>query len=144
MEHMRMDPKHQFAAQYVLSRAAAERREREILASSSLGIKDWRVLSHTLTLMPAVVATDLRQLCKPTDEHVLIWRPCAVQEPVWECWEVRLEDHKICNNHQCARRRRPIRIAVAATEDYRRPVVNLVRYDTCSTSTTTYKRPSSI
>jgi hypothetical protein len=26
---MRMDPKHQFAAQYVLSRAAAERRERE-------------------------------------------------------------------------------------------------------------------
>ncbi|ROT78588.1 putative Krueppel-like 1 isoform X2 [Penaeus vannamei] len=29
MEHMRMDPKHQFAAQYVLSRAAAERRERE-------------------------------------------------------------------------------------------------------------------
>jgi len=40
MEHMRMDPKHQFAAQYVLSRAAAERREREILASSSLGITD--------------------------------------------------------------------------------------------------------
>ncbi|XP_076230050.1 zinc finger protein datilografo isoform X13 [Nomia melanderi] len=36
MEHMRMDPKHQFAAQYVLSRAAADRREREILASSSL------------------------------------------------------------------------------------------------------------
>lgn len=29
MEHMRMEPKHQFAAQYVLSRAAAERRERE-------------------------------------------------------------------------------------------------------------------
>ncbi|XP_023243465.1 zinc finger protein rotund-like isoform X2 [Centruroides vittatus] len=29
MEHMRMDPKHQFAAQYVLSRAAAERREKE-------------------------------------------------------------------------------------------------------------------
>lgn len=27
-----MDPKHQFAAQYVLSRAAAERRERENLA----------------------------------------------------------------------------------------------------------------
>lgn len=33
-----MDPKHQFAAQYVLSRAAAERRERELLAGSSLGI----------------------------------------------------------------------------------------------------------
>lgn len=38
-----MDPKHQFAAQYVLSRAAAERREREILASSSLGITDRRL-----------------------------------------------------------------------------------------------------
>lgn len=38
-----MDPKHQFAAQYVLSRAAAERREREILASSSLGIIDRRL-----------------------------------------------------------------------------------------------------
>lgn len=37
MEHMRMDPKHQFAAQYVLSRAAAERRERELLTGSSLG-----------------------------------------------------------------------------------------------------------
>ncbi|UYV82037.1 hypothetical protein LAZ67_21000538 [Cordylochernes scorpioides] len=29
METMRMDPKHQFAAQYVLSRAAAERREKQ-------------------------------------------------------------------------------------------------------------------
>ncbi|XP_037076897.1 zinc finger protein 384-like [Pollicipes pollicipes] len=46
MDHMRMDPKHQFAAQYVLSRAAAERRERETLfaaaaaaaASSSMGM----------------------------------------------------------------------------------------------------------
>lgn len=39
MEHMRMDPKHQFAAQYVLSRAAAERREREnILATAALGL----------------------------------------------------------------------------------------------------------
>lgn len=37
-----MDPKHQFAAQYVLSRAAAERREREILASSSLGMRCYR------------------------------------------------------------------------------------------------------
>lgn len=34
MEHMRMDPKHQFAAQYVLSRAAAERRERETLLAA--------------------------------------------------------------------------------------------------------------
>lgn len=30
-----MDPKHQFAAQYVLSRAAAERRERELIAATS-------------------------------------------------------------------------------------------------------------
>lgn len=38
MEHMRMDPKHQFAAQYVLSRAAAERREREnLIAAVSQG-----------------------------------------------------------------------------------------------------------
>ncbi|CAG7819707.1 unnamed protein product [Allacma fusca] len=37
MEQMRMDPKHQFAAQYVLSRAAAERREREsILAAAAV------------------------------------------------------------------------------------------------------------
>lgn len=31
-----MDPKHQFAAQYVLSRAAAERRDRELLAAAGL------------------------------------------------------------------------------------------------------------
>jgi len=37
MEQMRMDPKHQFAAQYTLSRAAAERREREnILAAAAV------------------------------------------------------------------------------------------------------------
>ncbi|XP_020718134.2 uncharacterized protein LOC101462023 [Ceratitis capitata] len=36
MEHMRMDPKHQFAAQYVLSRAAAERRERDSLLAATL------------------------------------------------------------------------------------------------------------
>ncbi|KAK9506226.1 hypothetical protein O3M35_008200 [Rhynocoris fuscipes] len=35
MEHMRMDPKHQFAAQYVLSRAAAERRERETMIAAA-------------------------------------------------------------------------------------------------------------
>jgi len=47
-----MDPKHQFAAQYVLSRAAAERREREILASSSLGIKDTNESCHMLNMLP--------------------------------------------------------------------------------------------
>lgn len=36
MEHMRMDPKHQFAAQYMLSRAAAERREQ--IAANLLSI----------------------------------------------------------------------------------------------------------
>ncbi|XP_030566652.1 uncharacterized protein LOC115766780 [Drosophila novamexicana] len=36
MDHMRMDPKHQFAAQYVLSRAAAEQRERESLLAATL------------------------------------------------------------------------------------------------------------
>ncbi|KQS21503.1 uncharacterized protein LOC6555814 isoform X2 [Drosophila erecta] len=36
MESMRMDPKHQFAAQYVLSRAAAEQRERESLLAVTL------------------------------------------------------------------------------------------------------------
>ncbi|CAD7094199.1 unnamed protein product [Hermetia illucens] len=36
MEHMRMDPKHQFAAQYVLSRAAAERRERDTLLAAAV------------------------------------------------------------------------------------------------------------
>jgi hypothetical protein len=35
MDQMRMDPKHQFAAQYVLSRAANERREREALLAAA-------------------------------------------------------------------------------------------------------------
>lgn len=46
MEHMRMDPKHQFAAQYVLSRAAAERRERELLAGSSLGTRSFHIQNN--------------------------------------------------------------------------------------------------
>ncbi|XP_070501692.1 uncharacterized protein dati isoform X3 [Chironomus tepperi] len=36
MEHMRTDPKHQFAAQYMLSRAAAERRERDTILASAI------------------------------------------------------------------------------------------------------------
>ena len=36
MDQMRMDPKHQFAAQYVLTRAANERREREALLAAGL------------------------------------------------------------------------------------------------------------
>ena len=35
---MRMDPKHQFAAQYVLSRAAAERRERENMLAAAVAV----------------------------------------------------------------------------------------------------------
>ena len=38
MDQMRMDPKHQFAAQYVLSRAANERREREALIAAHLAM----------------------------------------------------------------------------------------------------------
>ena len=38
MDQMRMDPKHQFAAQYVLSRAANERREREALLAAHLAM----------------------------------------------------------------------------------------------------------
>ncbi|KAJ6641920.1 Zinc finger protein, partial [Pseudolycoriella hygida] len=38
MEHMRMDPKHQFAAQYVLSRAAAERRERDTILAAAVAV----------------------------------------------------------------------------------------------------------
>ena len=43
MDQMRMDPKHQFAAQYVLQRAATERREREALlaAAMSAGMSAW-------------------------------------------------------------------------------------------------------
>lgn len=143
-----MDPKHQFAAQYVLSRAAAERREREILASSSLGITSDRHEFSKLMLKMCGVATLKKKYCTTSYDadnqyyRILMRRPCAVQERVWACWaEVNLEDRKTCNNHQCARHRRPIRIAAAATEDCRRPVVNLVRYDTCSTSTT-YKSPA--
>ena len=36
MDQMRMDPKHQFAAQYVLQRAASERREREALLAAAM------------------------------------------------------------------------------------------------------------
>ena len=36
MDQMRMDPKHQFAAQYVLQRAATERREREALLAAAM------------------------------------------------------------------------------------------------------------
>lgn len=43
-----MDPKHQFAAQYVLSRAAAERREREtILAAVSASASGSSLLGLT-------------------------------------------------------------------------------------------------
>ena len=43
LRQMRMDPKHQFAAQYVLQRAATERREREALlaAAMSAGMSAW-------------------------------------------------------------------------------------------------------
>lgn len=52
-----------------------------------------------------------------------------VQVRGWVCWEANRADHKICNNHRCVLRRRLTRTAAAETEDYRRPVVNLVRSD---------------
>ncbi len=56
MDQMRMDPKHQFAAQYVLSRAANERREREaLLAAAAMNMSHLvktTVLSSSLTLRP--------------------------------------------------------------------------------------------
>ena len=39
MDQMRMDPKHQFAAQFVLSRAANERREREALLAAHFAMQ---------------------------------------------------------------------------------------------------------
>ena len=39
MDQMRMDPKHQFAAQFVLSRAANERREREALIAAHFAMQ---------------------------------------------------------------------------------------------------------
>lgn len=52
-----------------------------------------------------------------------------VQVRDWVCWVANQADHKICNNRRCALRRRLIRTAAVETEDYRRPVVNLVRSD---------------
>lgn len=42
-----MDPKHQFAAQYVLSRAAAERRERETLLAAAVSASGSGLLGLT-------------------------------------------------------------------------------------------------
>ncbi|KAI9575545.1 hypothetical protein GQX74_015576 [Glossina fuscipes] len=52
MEHMRMDPKHQFAAQYVLSRAAAERRERGSLLAVTLAASAGTGAAGTSGFMP--------------------------------------------------------------------------------------------
>uniref|UniRef100_A0A1A9ZGG2 C2H2-type domain-containing protein n=1 Tax=Glossina pallidipes TaxID=7398 RepID=A0A1A9ZGG2_GLOPL len=52
MEHMRMDPKHQFAAQYVLSRAAAERRERGSLLAVTLAASAGTGTAGTSGFMP--------------------------------------------------------------------------------------------
>jgi hypothetical protein len=46
MEQMRLDPKHQLAAQYVLNRAASERREREaILAAAAMNMSHFAMAS---------------------------------------------------------------------------------------------------
>ena len=50
MDQMRMDPKHQFAAQYVLSRAANERREREaILAAAAMNMSQHFAMTSGMT-----------------------------------------------------------------------------------------------
>ena len=48
MDQMRMDPKHQFAAQYVLSRAANERREREALLAAAVNMSHFAMTSANL------------------------------------------------------------------------------------------------
>ena len=58
MDHMRMDPKHQFAAQYVLSRAAAERRERDTIiaavsASGAAGLLNLAPNSSPICMSPS-------------------------------------------------------------------------------------------
>lgn len=61
------------------------------------------------------------------DNHRNHMYDSRVQVRDWVFWEVKQADHKICNNRRCALRRRLIRTAAVETEDYRRPVVNLVR-----------------
>ncbi|XP_077296683.1 zinc finger protein datilografo [Arctopsyche grandis] len=53
MEHMRMEPKHQFAAQYVLSRAAAERRERETALLAAVSASGSGLLLGSGSLCPS-------------------------------------------------------------------------------------------
>jgi hypothetical protein len=48
MDQMRMDPKHQFAAQYVLSRAANERREREALLAAAVNMSHFAMSSANM------------------------------------------------------------------------------------------------
>lgn len=62
MEHMRMDPKHQFAAQYVLSRAAAERRERESLLAAA-------ALATTTGALPLGLSGNQTSLCPSPSVH---------------------------------------------------------------------------
>lgn len=57
MEHMRMDPKHQFAAQYLLSRAAAERREKHGGPSAGPPLSDMLAASASPPPPPAQPAS---------------------------------------------------------------------------------------
>lgn len=52
-----MDPKHQFAAQYVLSRAAAERRERETLLAAAVSASGSGLLGLTGTHLFLTIAS---------------------------------------------------------------------------------------
>lgn len=64
MEHMRMEQKHQFAAQYVLSRAAAERRERELLASQAAMLGKFSRQNSIFICIPYLVIIIMVRLMK--------------------------------------------------------------------------------
>lgn len=57
-----MDPKHQFAAQYVLSRAAAERRERESLLAAA-------ALASSTGALPLGLSGTQSSLCPSPSVH---------------------------------------------------------------------------
>ncbi|XP_050300368.1 zinc finger protein 135-like isoform X6 [Anthonomus grandis grandis] len=69
MEHMRMDPKHQFAAQYVLSRAAAERRERETLLAAVSASAGGSSLLGLAGMGPGVFPATGSPMCASPSAH---------------------------------------------------------------------------
>ena len=67
MDQMRMDPKHQFAAQYVLSRAANERREREaLLAATAMNMSHFAMAGGNMQALLGSSAAASGLNCSPT------------------------------------------------------------------------------